>query len=68
MSIYDDTDHSEENIRDPFKKKSETGNPYKNLDPDPDPLTNRETIDPEELELREENMFDSEVEEPESFR
>lgn len=60
MSIYDDTDHSEENVRDPFKKRSETGNPYKNLDPDPDPNVNRELADPEEQQVRDENMYDSE--------
>ncbi len=66
MSIYDDTDHAEENIRDPFKAKSEPGNPYKNLDPDPDPSMNRSDVDPEEQQVRDENMFDSEVDEPES--
>jgi len=62
MSIYEETNHSEDNIRDPFKKQSESGNPYQNLDPDPDKNTNRAELDAEEKQVREENMLDSDPE------
>lgn len=57
----DDTfQHTDENTTDPYKSVSETGNPYKQLDSDPDPSVNRGNIlDGEEQELRNENQFDS---------
>lgn len=58
--MNDDLQYTDENDRDPFKSVSETGNPYKNLDSDPDPSGDRgHLLEREELEIRNENLFDS---------